>query len=173
MKKPSTKSKVVEPPGPFHPKLPRFDVLMASKNTDHELLARLIEMRSAWAAMDRIRGAVFGQIGEDIERFHDQEPDVGKSQGKAEHSKDNATTVQPRAQRGRGRPKDRNRLLNDMIILKEFECLTKLSNKKLSNKKRISRKVALAEMKVMRGIPKSTLYKKLDRIRRLGKTKKV
>ena len=79
--------------------------------------------------------------------------------------------MQPRAQRGRGRPKDINRLFNDMIIVIEFECLTRLYKK--LGKKRVIRSFALAQMQAMRGIPKSTLYKKLDRIRRLGTTKKV
>ena len=150
MKKPSAKSR--RPPRVFQPMLPRFDVLGGERkrSTEHEDLVRLAEMRSALVAVDELRDAVFGQIAEDIERLDDEEPDAEMDQGNAEQ--------QPRAQRGRGRPKDKHGSLNDMIIWMEFEITTALTN--IGNGKRIIRKAALDEMKATRGISKATLTEK-------------
>lgn len=179
MKKPSPKSKIIAPRKAFQPILPPFKLLAGRDCRDyaeHELVAHLAEKRGAWTAMDERRDAVFGQIGEDIERLNDQEPDAG-SQGKAEqpraprgHSELGSEQAHP--QRGPGRPKDMTRLLNDVIIVDAFEWLTKLTNR--AYKRRINRSFALFELAKRWKIPKQTLYKKRDRLktfaRSLGKT---
>ena len=124
---------------PFNLRPPRFNELMSTSDTDHELLEPLAATLEGWALHDDLNTALLEVVNQEREQA-----------ARAARDRLNSKSSP-------GRPKDWNSILNYGLCSIEFEMTTRLCNRP-SGKKLIRRARAAGEITVKYEVSRKQLY---------------
>ena len=138
---------------PFNLRPPRFNELMSTSDTDHELLEPLAATLEGWALHDDLNNVL-------LEIVIDERDQAANEPGGRLDSGSSP-----------GRPKDWNAIRNYIFCLAEFEVTTRFCNKP-SGMKRARRARAAGEIQDKYEVSRSQLYKRLKSEATTKKAKK-